>query len=343
METILILCVVLASGMAERLLAKPSSPEYLEREWDMLINKVNFVNTTWKAGHNFQHIHKHERLAYAKKLCGALKTPKHLQPPQRKPLQAVNLPENFDSRKAWSTCPTISEVRDQGDCGSCWAFGAVESFSDRICIHSKGAVHAHISAEDLLSCCYTCGMGCDGGFPGAAWSYFKRVGVVSGGQYGSHQGCRPYTIKPCEHHTTGDRQPCSKAIKPTPKCNETCESNYQVSYNSDKHYGATSYSISNDVSDIQTEIYNNGPVEGAFTVYSDFPTYKSGVYQHTTGSALGGHAIRILGWGVEDGTDFWLVANSWNSDWGENGFFKIKRGTDECGIESQITAGIPKV
>ena len=67
-----------------------------------------------------------------------------------------------------------------------------------------------------------------------------------------------------------------------------------------------------------------------------------GVYEHKTGSFLGGHAIRILGWGVEDGTDYWLVANSWNPDWGDNGFFKIKRGSDECGIESNIGAGMAK-
>lgn len=68
----------------------------------------------------------------------------------------------------------------------------------------------------------------------------------------------------------------------------------------------------------------------------------TGVYQHKVGKALGGHAIRILGWGEEDGTPYWLIANSWNTDWGENGYFKILRGEDESGIESEITAGIPK-
>lgn len=66
-----------------------------------------------------------------------------------------------------------------------------------------------------------------------------------------------------------------------------------------------------------------------------------GVYKHVAGKVLGGHAIRILGWGVENNTPYWLVANSWNSDWGDNGFFKILRGSDECGIEGQINAGIP--
>ena len=61
--------------------------------------------------------------------------------------------------------------------------------------------------------------------------------------------------------------------------------------------------------------------------------------QHTTGAALGGHAVKIVGFGVEGGVDYWLVANSWNSGWGDNGFFKIKKGVNECGIEADICAG----
>merc|ERR1712203_242234 len=79
-----------------------------------------------------------------------------------------------------------------------------------------------------------------------------------------------------------------------------------------------------------------------FTVYEDFPNYKSGVYQHVIGKPLGGHAVRILGWGEEAGIPYWLVANSWNYDWGDHGTFKILRGENHCGIESQVVAGIPK-
>merc|ERR1712070_93363 len=77
----------------------------------------------------------------------------------------------------------------------------------------------------------------------------------------------------------------------------------------------------------------------AFTVYEDFPTYKSGVYKHVSGGQLGGHAVRLLGWGVENGEDYWLIANSWNEEWGDNGTFKIARGNNECGIEGNIQAG----
>ena len=68
-----------------------------------------------------------------------------------------------------------------------------------------------------------------------------------------------------------------------------------------------------------------------------------GVYHHVTNVILGGHAVKILGWGTENGTPYWLVANSWNYDWGDKGYFKILRGSNECGIEGDIVAGIPKI
>jgi cathepsin B len=89
------------------------------------------------------------------------------------------------------------------------------------------------------------------------------------------------------------------------------------------------------------DIMKNGPVEAGFDVYEDFLTYKSGVYQHKKGQLVGGHAIKILGWGVDNGTPYWIIANSWNPDWGNQGFFWMLRGKDECGIEDSVVAGIP--
>lgn len=303
-----------------------------------MINYINTLpNNTWKAGPNFRGV----PMEHIKGLCGSLKSDfKH--PTRIHAVEAQDLPEEFDPRKQWPNCPTLKEIRDQGSCGSCWAFGAAEAMSDRICIASKGNTNVEISAEDLLSCCSTCGMGCNGGFPAAAWSFFERTGLVSGGLYNSHQGCRPYSIEACEHHTNGTRPPCKGTVD-TPKCEKKCEPNYKVSYENDKHYGKRSYSVSRHEDQIKTELMKHGPVEAAFTVYEDFLLYKSGVYKHVTGHAMGGHAVKLMGWGVEDGTNYWLLANSWNTDWGDNGYFKILRGSDECGIESELVAGDPKL
>ena len=86
-------------------------------------------------------------------------------------------------------------------------------------------------------------------------------------------------------------------------------------------------------------IMKDGPVETAFTVYSDFENYAGGVYKHTGGSMLGGHAVRIVGWGTDNGEAYWKVANSWNPFWGEKGYFRIAHG--QCGIDSAASGSSP--
>lgn len=58
-------------------------------------------------------------------------------------------------------------------------------------------------------------------------------------------------------------------------------------------------------------------METGFTVYGDFFNYKSGIYKHVSGNMAGGHAVKILGWGQENDTKYWICANSWGTSWGE--------------------------
>merc|ERR1711982_19786 len=86
----------------------------------------------------------------------------------------------------------------------------------------------------------------------------------------------------------------------------------------------TAYAIKG-AANMQKEIMTNGPIQVAFNVFKSFMTYKSGVYKKHIWEILpeGGHAVKIVGWGTENGEDYWLVANSWNTSWGLSGFFKI--------------------
>lgn len=58
---------------------------------------------------------------------------------------------------------------------------------------------------------------------------------------------------------------------------------------------------------------------------------------------LGGHAVKLIGWGVDNEIPYWLLINSWNKGWGDKGLFKIRRGTNECGIDNSTTGGVPVV
>ena len=137
-----------------------------------MIMTINQSGSTWEAGVN-------ERFAdmslhTAKRLLGALKTTEEQRLPYKKVIKRNDLPENFDLRAKWPQCESLKEVRDQSTCGSCWAFGAAEAMSDRVCIASNGALQTRISTENLLSCCSACGNGCNGGWPSAAWNYWQK-------------------------------------------------------------------------------------------------------------------------------------------------------------------------
>ncbi|KAF8383172.1 cpr-5 [Pristionchus pacificus] len=262
---------------------------------------------------------------------------------------SASLPTSFDSREQWPMCSGIGAIRDQSDCGSCWAFGAAEAMSDRVCIASKGTKTPTLSADDLLSCCgFFCGYGCEGGYPIRAWTYMTQKGICTGGGFYENVGCKPYPIEPCGTHTvdgTTHYHNCTGIPDPdTPTCTAECTNkDYTTKYADDKYYGKSAYAVKRSVDAIKQEIFDNGPVEVAFTVYEDFDQYTGGIYKHVAGAVLGGHAVKMIGWGVEDGTPYWLVANSWNVEWGEKGFFRIISGTNECGIEEAVVAGLPAV
>lgn len=243
------------------------------------------------------------------------------------PEELRKAPDSFDSREAWPKCESIREIRNQSRCGSCWAFSAATVMSDRLCIGSGQKIQTRLSPEDVLACCFACGNGCDGGFPNAAWAYFMQSGIVSGNNYGDNQYCKSYSIPPdAADHTT-------------PVCKRQCTSNPQISYFTDKTRASSGYLLVGE-DQFKAEISQHGSIVAAFTVYADFRQYKSGVYSHQTGDILGGHAIRIVGYGEQDGMKYWLIANTWSPTWGDNGFFKIKRGTNECGIEAEGVAGL---
>jgi cathepsin B len=93
---------------------------------------------------------------------------------------ANDIPASFLANATWTKCSSIAEIRDQANCGSCWAFGAAEAMTDRYCIASNQTTNPRISMENVLTCCGACGYGCGGGYPIQAWKYWVSTGIVSG-------------------------------------------------------------------------------------------------------------------------------------------------------------------
>ncbi len=217
----------------------------------------------------------------------------------------IDLPKNYDFRDKHGKC--ITEIRNQGSCGSCWAHSATEVLQERIClVNGKNEM---LSVQDPVSCSKK-NKACDGGYPFHVWEYLKNNGTVS-------EECFPYT----------------SGNKVVPECRDTCVNNTKY----EKHK-IISFQRYVGEEEIKTELDLNGPVDVSFDVYDDFYNYKGGIYQHVSGGYVGGHGVVAVGFGEENGIKYWICQNSWGPRWGENGFFKIKVG--ECDIDDDGYAGV---
>jgi len=298
----------------------PSSLDY--------VRSLSTPEKTWKAGinKNFVGMSKTD----VKKLLGWRKEleRKDLDPAPLSPLPESSIPTSFTSSTNWPNCKTIGTIYNQARCGSCWAFGGVEAASDRFCIASKGAINRIYSFAEIVECSNEAD-GCDGGSASAVWDFIQSPGIVT-------DTCYPYYIPTCPPA----QQPCLNFVD-TPNCwsNNTCVDG--SNWGKDIATVSSVYGL-NSVAAAQTDMMTNGPIEACFDVYEDFLNYKSGVYIYDgTSEFLGGHCIKISGWGVENGQLYWLCNNSWTTSWGDKGYFKIQRGTDMCGIEDDLVAGTP--
>lgn len=308
-----------------------------------LINEINSMNTTWKAG--FSKRFMNTPMSSIKTLLGSqLMTEREVDKYKKHIISMSSYSESFDLREEYPECSSLREIKDQNACGSSWAVAAAEVMSDRICILSNQSLQPKISSVHLISCCTICGQGCNGGNPTMAFMYWHEKGIPTGGAYEDKKTCQPYVFPRCDHKLVpGPFNPCGTKPLQTPKCEEECIEEYDKSLKDDLWFGNEAYMVGPNEYEIMTEIYQKGSVTASFIVYEDFALYKEGVYQHVAGELLGGHAVKIIGWGVENGVKYWLCANSWNDNWGDKGFFKILKGENHLEIEDNISAGIPKL
>jgi C1A family cysteine protease len=202
--------------------------------------------------------------------------------------------ENYTASFDWrnNSGNWITSIKNQGPCGSCWAFGTLAIVEAKIKISLNNPdFDIDLSEQDLVSCSEIgdCG-GAKIKSEQEIFEYLKTTGIVK-------ESCFPYTAT---------NNNCSN------KClnwqNETIKIlDYQL--------------IPANETRIKQTIKNNGPTTAYMVVAEDFYTYKSGIYSYSAGNFTGFHLISIIGYNDEE--NYWICKNSWGTNWGEEGFFRI--------------------
>jgi cathepsin B len=300
--------------------------KYLKSSEDKIITREELENLKKIAPFQIydyeDHPFKDYTLAQIKERLGLLgiSSEDHQQPlPYKDPNISITeeFPKKFEVKDKWPKCQ--HDVRDQGQCGSCWAFGAASVLSDRFCISSKSKINVELSPQDMVSCDFA-DLGCQGGYLDRSWRYLIDTGIVD-------EKCFPYTSG------SGQRGTCD-IIRGICKDGKTKA----------KKYKAKSFKMFKSIQEIKKDIITDGSVETGFMVYQDFISYKGGVYKKKSDVFLGGHAVRIVGWGIDDsdGTEYWKVVNSWGKRWGEDGYFRFAIGNC-CSFEQNMITGTPNL
>uniref|UniRef100_A0A8C1YWJ9 Tubulointerstitial nephritis antigen-like 1 n=1 Tax=Cyprinus carpio TaxID=7962 RepID=A0A8C1YWJ9_CYPCA len=250
-----------------------------------------------------------------------------------------HLPSYFNAADKWPG--KIHEPLDQGNCNASWAFSTSAVASDRISIQSMGHMTPQLSPQNLISCDIRHQGGCSGGRIDGAWWYLRRRGVVT-------EECYPFSPP---QQTPAEVARCmmqSRAVgRGKRQATAHCPNSY--SYHNNIYQSTPPYRLSSNENEIMKEIMDNGPVQAIMEVHEDFFVYKSGIYRHTDVNyhkpseyrKHATHSVRITGWGEERDYNgrthkYWIAANSWGKNWGEDGYFRIARGVNECEIETFV-------
>ncbi len=206
--------------------------------------------------------------------------------------QAYSTPASLDWRNI-NGQNYVTPVRDQGACGSCWAFASAAGLeSSKLIAANTPGIDLNLAEQILVSCS---GAGdCNGGYINGAADFMRNVGLPL-------ESCYPYT-----------------AANGT--CSNAC-ANYQSSSYKIQSWNWVTTTSNTTVDSLKSAVYTYGPLLTTMDVYADFFYYHSGVYTYTSGTYQGGHAVLIVGY--DDAGQYFIVKNSWGTGWGESGYFKI--------------------
>merc|ERR1712226_440568 len=351
----------LSSQQAEKLLSKPFKVD------QDLVNRINSIpsnQNSWKATTYPELWNKNMSIKQAKSYQGMFtkdtKTMKtffknnNLQQQEQQKVTADNLslfvenknkdiPEAYDWRNV-NGVSYVSPVRHQDMCGSCYIFSSAAELEARIRIATNNKRQPILSTQQVVDCSpYS--QGCEGGFPFLiAGKWAQDWGFVDEECYpyeGKDNVCRDPELK---QYMANDKITENIQFFDYDKIEDTnC---FKDRYYTWMYRYVGGYFGNCDESKMKEEIFKNGPVSVGFLVTDDFRYYQGGIYQHTglksrinavgKGFEETNHAVLVVGYGhcEKENLDYWIVKNSWGDKWGEDGYFRIVRGTDEVAIES---------
>ena len=212
----------------------------------------------------------------------------------------------------WRDYGRVSPVKDQGSCGSCWAFSTVANL-EGLYYATKNVMKTF--SEQMLVDCDTSDSGCNGGLMEYAFTWLKKNGgIMTDTDYpykGVKQTCKSDKSKYVDMTITG----------------------YKKLGSSWSTWSAV------DEDEVKEFLYETGPLAIALNA-DPLQTYSSGILDVTsTKCPTSGinHAVTLVGYGTENNVAYWIVKNSWGTSWGEKGYFRIRRGNGTCGINCYIT------
>lgn len=209
-----------------------------------------------------------------------------------------NLPESID----WREKGVLVGIKDQGGCGSCWAFSAIASIESINAIVTGDLIS--LSEQELIDCDKSYNDGCNGGLMDYAFEFvIKNGGIDSEEDY-------PYQESDgiCDQNRKNAKVVKIDSYEDVPAYNEK----------------ALQKAVANQPVSIAIEAGGR-----------DFQHYKSGIFTGRCGTAVD-HGVVAVGYGTENGKDYWIVRNSWGANWGESGYLKMQRNVASssglCGL-----------
>jgi hypothetical protein len=201
----------------------------------------------------------------------------------------------------------MTPIKNQGNCGSGWAFAALGAVEPRMKLAANNPnLRPDLSEQYLLSC----GPGsCINGSSNLTADWLLCQGTVDDA---------------CFRYRGLDTVPCT----------ESCFDRDARKYKIEGWCWVSGEPDVIDVPRIQQEVLFGGPVSSKMAVYEDFYLYDDDIYEHAAGALVGSQWVDILGWGTNNSTDYWICKNSWGAGWGDSGWFRIKMGDSLIGYEA---------